>query len=289
MIFSMKPKEPLLALFFSYLFPGLGQLYCGKVRRGLVFLGSYLAVMLAMALPLTLYFINPQSKTTASAVVLAALTYIVAFVIFVFSVLDAHRCAKEFNSENNFEMRKSTFSKVALLILGIIIFKVISPLGTPLKTYVRDNYVEPFRLRSNAMNPVLQEGDRFFADKAIYKKTKPQRGDIIAYQSTIKPGRSIVQRLIAFGGETVEIRDGQIYINGQLNTEAKIKDRHYENRGDYGQAGKPVTVPEGFYFVLGENSAASNDSRYWGFVPEKNVKGKVYKIYWPINRSGPIE
>ncbi|MDP1854133.1 MAG: signal peptidase I [Candidatus Omnitrophota bacterium] len=78
-------------------------------------------------------------------------------------------------------------------------------------------------------------------------------------------------------------------MNSQSCPDIKIKDRYYYNRGDYGQMNNPVTVPEGQYYVLGDNSASSNDSRYWGFVPKENLIGKIYKIYWPLNRSGAVE
>ena len=136
---------------------------------------------------------------------------------------------------------------------------------------------------------MLQAGDRLLADKAIYKKSEPQRGDIIVFKYPLDPKRDFVERLIAFGGETLEIREGNIYIDGQLANDPRIKDRFYYNRGDYGQAGSPVKVPEGYYYVLGDDSASSHDSRFWGFVSQENLVGKIYKIYWPLDRSGQVE
>ena len=135
----------------------------------------------------------------------------------------------------------------------------------------------------------MQKDDRLLVDKAINKKSQSERGDLIIIKYPLDPKREFVERLIAFEGETVEIKEGNIYINRQLVTDLKIKDKFYYNRGDYGQVGSPVKVPEGHYFVLGDNSASSNDSRFWGFVPQENIIGKVCKIYWPINRSGAVE
>ncbi len=133
------------------------------------------------------------------------------------------------------------------------------------------------------------KGDRVLADKVRYRKFKPQRGDVIVLKYPRDPLRHFVYRLIALGGETVEIKEGHIYINNLPVTDPKIKDRYYYNKEKFGEAGKPLNVPEGHYYVLGDNSADSPDSRFWGFVPEENVIGKVYKIYWPFNRSGPVE
>ena len=99
--------------------------------------------------------------------------------------------------------------------------------------------------------------------------------------------RIFISRIIAKGGETIEIKDGDIYINGQLNKNSIVGERFYYNKGKYGAGA--VGVPSEHYFVLGDNSKTSNDSRFWGFVPKKNIIGKVVKIFWPINRTGAIK
>jgi len=75
-----------------------------------------------------------------------------------------------------------------------------------------------------------------------------------------------------------------IYVNGQPLLDPVFNRRYYYNGGDFGAEGKKITVPKDNYFVLGDNSASSKDSRYWGFVPKNNVLGCAFLIYWPINR-----
>lgn len=281
---NLKAKEPLLAVMLSVILNGLGQVYAGRMLRG----GVFFLFPLFTVFPSWLYFINPNTSVN-----IFALVPIVILILFgIWVIFDAHSCAKTYNTTNNLE-RKISGGKKTLLIIGIIFFAFIfNPLqiiAQSITGYIRSNVVQAYKFPSGSMEPTIQKGDRFLADKAVYKKSIPRRGDLIVFKYPPDPKKEFVKRLIAFGGETVEIKEGRIYINGESCVDAKIKDRYYYNRGDYGQINKPVTVPEGAYYVLGDNSASSQDSRYWGFVPSKDVSGKVYKIYWPLNRSGKVE
>ena len=103
--------------------------------------------------------------------------------------------------------------------------------------------------------------------------------------------RPFIKRLVALPGETVEIRDGRIIINGAALPAAagRWATLLYYNQGPYAQNGQAVTVPADQYFVLGDNSASSQDSRFFGCVPKQNLIGKAYKIFWPPDRSGALE
>ena len=165
-----------------------------------------------------------------------------------------------------------------------------------LAMFIRTFFIQAFKIPSGSMRMTLIEGDRLMVNKLRYgpkipftKKhlpgfSEPQRGDITVFKFPENPKRDFIKRLIAFGGETVEIRDGEIYIDGKMVEIPAIKNIYYYNRGEYGAEGKPIKIPEGSVYVLGDNSASSHDSRFWGFVPDENIIGRAEFIYWPLNR-----
>lgn len=146
------------------------------------------------------------------------------------------------------------------------------------------------------MRMTLLEGDRLLVNKLYYGAlfpfthhrlpglSHPKRGDIVVFKFPEDPKRDFIKRLIAVGGETVEIKFGDIYVDGKLIEDPIIKNIYYYNRGPYGEVNKKIKVPEGYYYVLGDNSGSSHDSRYWGFVPQEDLIGKAEVIYWPVNR-----
>jgi signal peptidase I len=154
---------------------------------------------------------------------------------------------------------------------------------------IRTFFLGPYKIPTGSMRPTLLEGDRIFVDKITYRFRLPKRGEIVVFKYPEEPKKDYVKRLVAFGGEEVEIRDGAIYINGtRLDDVAGIAGHYYYNRNDwpYAKEGQTIQVPEGFYFVLGDNSAQSSDSRKWGFVPKSNMIGRAFLIWWPVFRIG---
>ena len=146
------------------------------------------------------------------------------------------------------------------------------------------------------MRPTLLEGDRILVSKFIYGAKvpftklrlpglkKPARGDVVVFMYPEDKSRDFIKRLVAFGKETVQITNGTIYVNDKPLDNPVFSQRYYYNRGNFGEEGEKVVVPKGNYYVLGDNSGSSRDSRYWGFVPEDNLLGQAFIIYWPLNR-----
>ena len=163
--------------------------------------------------------------------------------------------------------------------------------------FIRTFIVQPFKIPSSSMVPTFKPGDRIFVNKFIYgakipftdmrlpKLRNPERGDIIVFRSPVEPNKYLVKRLIGKPGDVVEIKDHHIWIDGKpLEMPLSIKGTIYYNRSEYGKSGKTIKVPTDSYYALGDNSLNSVDSRYWGFVPMKNLAGKVFIIHWPPNR-----
>ena len=165
-----------------------------------------------------------------------------------------------------------------------------------LAMFIRTFFIQAFKIPSGSMTPTLLVGDRLmvnklrygpklrFTDKRLPGFFKPNRGDIIVFIFPDDPKRDFIKRLIAFGGETVEIKDGDIFINGKLIEDPVINKTYYYNCGDYGAQGQVIRVPEGHVYVRGDNSGSSHDSRFWGFVPEQNIVGRAEFVYWPVTR-----
>jgi len=165
-----------------------------------------------------------------------------------------------------------------------------------LAMFIRAFFFQAFKIPSGSMRMTLIEGDRLLVNKLHYGPkvplsdkrlpglTVPQRGDVIVFIYPEDRKRDFIKRLIAFGGETVEIKGGDILIDGEPIEIPFIKNNFYYNRGTYGKAGEVITVPDGHFFVLGDNSASSSDSRFWGFVAAEDVIGKAEMIYWPVTR-----
>ncbi len=162
---------------------------------------------------------------------------------------------------------------------------------------IRAFVVQAFKIPTGSMRPTLLEGDIILVNKFIYgakvpltsdkrlpKIREPKRGDVVVFIFPENPKKDFIKRLVGLPGDVVEIKSGSIYVNDKPLLDPLFSQRYYYNRGDYGQEATKVTVPAGNYFMLGDNSASSQDSRYWGFVPAKNILGKAILIYWPLNR-----
>jgi len=154
--------------------------------------------------------------------------------------------------------------------------------------FVRAFFVGNFKIPSTSMVPTLKVGDRLLANKIVYRIRKPGRGEVIIFRYPEDPKRDFVKRVISSSGERILIKDGNIYINGKPVQNPLINSRYYYSDGYYG-SGKETEIPPGSYYVLGDNSFNSKDSRYWGFVPEKYLVGKAMFIYWPPWRMGMIK
>lgn len=166
-------------------------------------------------------------------------------------------------------------------------FVVAIVLALIIRTYL----IGPYKIPTGSMETTLMIGDRIFVDKITYRFREPKRGEVIVFKYPIDRKKDFVKRLIAFGGEEVEIRDGSVYVNGEKLSDEVFASKYYYNRSDwdYGRENQIFRVPQDTFFVLGDNSGHSSDSRNWGFVPKKDLIGRTVVVWWPINRMGIIE
>lgn len=139
--------------------------------------------------------------------------------------------------------------------------------------------VQGYKVYGSCMEPNLTTGERLLGNKFIYHFEKPIRGDVIVFKYPPDPRKVFVKRIVGLPGEMVEIRKGMVYINGR-----KLDERLYVKNSTTSDF-PPQKVPKGCVFVLGDNRDESNDSRYWGDLPLKNIQAKAWIRYWPITRA----
>jgi len=137
---------------------------------------------------------------------------------------------------------------------------------------------------SKSMQPTLQVNDRLLVEKLSYRFSRPERGDIVVFSPPPALQRkgfeqAFIKRIIGLPGETVAVRGGTVFINGQAIQEPYLK---AEPNYTYG----PKKVPERHYLVLGDNRNSSFDSHRWGFVPRQNIIGHAFVRFWPPDRLG---
>ncbi len=184
--------------------------------------------------------------------------------------------------------KKSTIWEYAESIIIALVLALV------IRTFV----VQAFKIPSGSMEPTLEIGDHLLVNKFIYgikipftsinlfPWKSPQRGDVIVFIYPLEPDKDFIKRVIGVGGDTVSMVNKKLYING-----VEVPDPHAfyrENTILLGDVQKldnfgPVTVPKGSLFVMGDNRDHSFDSRFWGFVPLKDVLGKAFAIYWSWN------
>ena len=144
--------------------------------------------------------------------------------------------------------------------------------------FIRYFIVELYMVEGPSMRPTLVNGERLVVNKFIYRFKTPERGEVLVFRYPRDPSRDFIKRVIGVAGDTIEIKDGRVFLNGQLLNEPYILER---TRGSY----PPATVPEGHVYVMGDNRNNSEDSRFKdvGFVPLELIKGKAITVFWPLD------
>ncbi|NCO65577.1 signal peptidase I [Candidatus Aquicultor secundus] len=137
--------------------------------------------------------------------------------------------------------------------------------------------VQPFYIPSGSMEPTLVPGDRVLVSKFIYRFVQPKPGDIIVFIAPNGDGRDFIKRIVATGGDTVEVKEGRLYVNG------KPSQGDYKTMpGDYSNF-PAKKIPKGRVFVMGDNRPNSMDARVFGPLDENAILGRAFTVYWPLD------
>jgi len=172
-----------------------------------------------------------------------------------------------------------------------------------LALFIRTFVVQAFKIPTGSMEPNLLVGDHLLVNKFVFAPTTTglerallpireiRRGDVVVFKYPQEPDRDFIKRVIGLPGETLEVRERRVFING---TAIEDPYAHYlfpalsgaESVGfDPRQRYGPIAVPDGHYFMMGDNRDNSEDSRFWGFLPQHYVKGRAMMIYWSFGGS----
>jgi signal peptidase I len=170
-----------------------------------------------------------------------------------------------------------------------------------LALFIRTFVVQAFKIPTGSMEENLLIGDHLLVNKFVMGPTRTglertllpvgtiKRGDVIVFKYPVEPERDFIKRVIGLPGETIEVKDKKVYVDGKMLDEPYVhflqppsgnSEFHEVTSFDVRDRYGPVTVPPNQYFVMGDNRDNSQDSRYWGFLPRENVKGKALVIYW---------
>lgn len=178
------------------------------------------------------------------------------------------------------------------LARSFLVVAVMAALGGAAAITIRVSYAQAFRIPTSGMAPALEIRDYVFASKFAYRVSGPERGDIVVFKFPQDPNLEYIKRVMGLPGETIEIKNRALFIDGSVAEDpwgvfdgeglSRPRSTRFDNFG-------PVVVPEGEYFVLGDNRDNSMDSRYWGYVSRELLVGKVISRYWPVSRWGEVQ
>lgn len=289
-------RYPWIAAFLSLLMPGLGQLYCGAFFRCLCFI-----VLCSGAGMFGILALIPQLDLPGTVLALIEGGSMSAYVI---GVIDAWRVARRTTDQYQLKEYNRWYAYLMLYVAisGGHLFSML---------YARDHLIQPFKAGSASMYPTIWTGDQVMAAKNTYDTKDPMPGDIILFRNPNNRRQVFVKRVIAVGGEAVEILDGDVYVNGSKLTRepaavptrrgARREGAYFmeENRGAsyviYLNGKHPrwqnlprFVVPAHACFVLGDNRDDSLDSRNFGPIPVVGILGKVVYRYAPLTQIGSV-
>jgi len=283
----------------SFIMPGLGHVYCGRIAKGVI-----LALFSCVLIPIMFGLLSVSSSSVRMTIVVASM---IAFsAIWLYALIDSWYTARHTRNDYRLKDYNRWYVYLTLILMG-----TCSSMAIVLHT--RAKAVEAFRVPAASDYPTIVPNDRFLANKLAYKTADPKRGDLVVHICPDNRQWRYVKRVVAVAGDTVEIKDVQLYINNQkvqrqklaqttldkirirvkgeplegdvfeeINGDARYKiflakPPHDKSSGDFIK----ITVPEHHCFVMGDNRNLSRDSRHYGPVPLATIIGRADYLYWP--------
>jgi len=288
-----------LAVLLSLIMPGLGQVYCGRLKRGLVL--NFLHI-LPLPIIIGLFSLSDSQELTLIAFVLI----LASIMVFLAAIFDS--AFLTIRTSSGYQLKDYNSPVVYVLLILIV---TGGSIGSAL--YIRDQGLEAYRVPAASCYPTIVPNDRILTNKRAYNRKDPARGDLVIHTNPLDRHMNYIKRIVAVAGDSVEIKDNQLYINGNKLKRLKLPESRLDNIR-ITINGKPlegelfeeingsskyniflmdslhdkklvdfeeITVPKHHCFVLGDNRNNSMDSRHFGPVSLATIKGRADYIYWP--------
>lgn len=184
-------------------------------------------------------------------------------------------------STTNAKPAKAEPSTFRWLIETALLFLLAFAIAQGIKAYL----VQPYLIPSGSMLPTIQLQDRVLANKLVFRTGQtPKYKDIIVFDDPWGEYPTLIKRVIAVGGQTVDLQDGHVYVDGK-----RLNEPYTHGKLSYPQVLKfPLKIKQGYVWVMGDNRTNSSDSRTFGPVPMSAIHGRAFWTYWPLNRFGKL-
>lgn len=173
----------------------------------------------------------------------------------------------ELDFEKHYRLVREIIETIVLTVLMFLIIRLA---------------VQNFTIDGHSMEPTLHNLELILVDKWSYHFHAPTRGDVIVFVAPPNPSEDYIKRVIGLPGDVVTVNNTTVSVNGKQLNEVYVKP---QNQGNQYPSFTNMVIPQGAYFVLGDNRAGSSDSRDWGCVPQKNIVGRAALVYWPFGQD----
>jgi signal peptidase I len=271
---NKKARKIWVAIILSILAPGLGQIYCGHLIRGIVFLCLLAVVGLGKDIILLIAVNQPHSSIY--------ICHILVLSFYILAIVDSVLLAKRYRYEYETKRHNRWYVYTIVFAIGFFLIRPLTLHGFVIQAYI---------MPTVGMWPIINEGDRFLVDHFIYESRYAVRGDIVVFESPVNPRVKYVTRIIGLPGDTIEIKDKNVYINGNELHEMYVV--HWDLAkmpiAAFGTTGTrdnlpPTLIPQHAFFVMSDNRSPGALSDMVGFLYGHQIKGKVKVIYYSSNR-----
>jgi signal peptidase I len=300
---KFRERKPLFAVALSFFLIGLGQVYNGKLRKGILF---FVASFILPYLFFQFSVVGPDQ----TLIIFLVFSIAASLGIFIWAARDAWKQAKRM--EKSYKLK--VYNRLTLYILLVIVLNLFS--FKPIVNWQKICFFAlPYRMSTGSMAPTILPGDLIMTDKRIDHVSKNlglKRGELVVFKFPRDKKKHFIKRIIGLPGDKIELRGMELYVNGNQWTAQEVPQPEgkwdenmkkgtttFYEKGDSGthivsyfreaeRKDLSVSVPEGCCFVLGDNRDNSADSRHWGYVPLIDIVSRARLVYFSIDPEGGV-